>query len=227
VTASHDAEDVEVHLAAGGRHLVVVPPGRHRRQRVDVVIDLPVGSEVRIGCASADVTVDGRVSKAEITTASGAIRVDEVDGRTKLRTASGSVRAESVGGDLDVRTASGSIDLGHVGGHSLVRTASGSITMGQTDGSVSATTASGSVAVGEAHTGAVDLRSTSGRVEVGVRRGTLVWLDVTSVSGAVRSDLAADGTHAVAGNTPDLTVRARSVSGSVTVSSVGSAPIAL
>ena len=83
---------------------------------------------------------------------------------------------------------------------------------------------SGSVQVRDVQRGVVDLSSTSGSVTVGVRRGTLVWLDLSSVSGRTRSDLEADGA-APMGDEEPLTLTVRSVSGSITVGRSTSAPV--
>ena len=57
---------------------------------------------------------------------------------------------------------------------------------------MSAVSVSGAVTVRDAARGEVICKSTSGNVAVGVRKGTLVWLDLTTVSGRTTSGLSPD-----------------------------------
>jgi DUF4097 and DUF4098 domain-containing protein YvlB len=221
ITGRGAAEAMRVELT--GKHLVIAPVHRVGRHHLDVVVRLPAGSEVRIAAASADVTVEGAVATATVSCASGRVEVAEVDGRAELQSASGAVRVGTVHGPLDLRSASGSLEVDRVTGDCTARSASGPITIGGADGDVTARSASGRIRVREAHRGTVDVHSTSGSVEVGVRRGTLVWLDVASTCGRVSSDLAGDE----AGDGAALTLRARTVSGSVSVTAAGPTAIAL
>ncbi|MDP1819589.1 MAG: DUF4097 family beta strand repeat-containing protein [Acidimicrobiales bacterium] len=224
----HPDEPATVELSADSRTLVVEPERGRRihRHRLDMVVRLPAGSLVHAHTAAASVEVRGRIAEFDAATASGRVSAEEVAGRAEVSTASGSVRFGRVGGSASFQSASGSLEVEHVGQACTARTASGSVQIGLADGDVAATTVSGTVAVREVHRGIVDVSSTSGRVDVGVRRGTLVWLDVSSVAGRTRSDLAPeDGAGGGAGST--LSLRAHSVSGAVTVSPTGAAPIAL
>ncbi len=217
-----------VEMSSDGRRLSIRPRRRHwlRSYRIGISVHLPAGSEVDVATASGALRVNGPVAALDITSASGSISVDQVTGRLEAKTASGTVRAGTVNGTLAFRSASGSLSVDRVGHRCEATTASGSITIGVADGDVEATSVSGRVAVREAHRGTVDVSATSGGVDVGVRRGTLAWLDVSSVSGRTSSALVAEGDAPKGGN-PALTVRARSVSGSVSVVSAGPAPIAL
>jgi hypothetical protein len=55
------------------------------------------------------------------------------------------------------------------------------------------TTGSGKVALGAVAEGEVRVKAASGNIRVGVCGGTAAWLDVRSISGRVRSDLATGG----------------------------------
>ena len=229
-----DSEPMRVDLSADGRRLVIEPVRRTGRHHVDVTVRLPAGSTVRIGAAAAEVTVEGTVAEATVSCAAGRVQVADVDGRTEVHTASGSARLGTVRGPLQLRSASGAVEVEHVTGACSAHSASGEITIGAAEGDISARSASGSIRVREAHRGTVDLHSTSGSVAVGVRRGTLVWLDVSSTSGRVHSDLEADDTRdpsgggrSARGTEAALTLRARTVSGSVSVTPAGPTPIAL
>jgi DUF4097 and DUF4098 domain-containing protein YvlB len=222
--------EVRIERSADGRVVVVEPTrtgfGLGRHPRIDLVATVPLDSELQATTASASVTTSGPLGAVDVTTASGGIRLDEVRERLDVSSASGSARATAVGGPLSFRAASGSLEVERTGGSCSAKTASGSLTVGAAGGDVTASSVSGSVTVREAHQGTLDLRATSGSVNVGVRRGTLTWLDVSSTSGRVRSELADDAGDGSDGG-PLLTVRATSVSGSVTITSTGTAAIAL
>jgi DUF4097 and DUF4098 domain-containing protein YvlB len=224
ITTRHDRDELRVHWDEAARLLQIAPERRFTRNQhhTDVVVRLPEGSRVELTTASGSIDVHGPVGDAVVTSASGGITLDAVGGRVEVSTASGGIRVGDAAGDLTFQSASGSLKVERVGGECRARTASGSITIGRADGDVAAKTVSGSLRVGEARTGTLDLHATSGGIGVGVRRGTLVWLDVSSVSGRVTSDLSGGETTPGEGEEP-LTVRASSVSGSIQISSVGSA----
>ena len=216
-----------VEMSGDGRTLTIEPRQRRlHRHAIDMVVHLPVGSDLRIQAAAAQIRVRGAVGEVEVDNAAGRVHIDEAQGAVHVGSASGSAKVGRAGGPLSFRSASGSLEVDRVGGACTARSASGSVTIGVADDDVAAHSVSGSVVVREAHRGTVDVGSTSGRVAVGVRRGTLAWLDVSSVSGRTSSNLASEDPAAVADGAP-LTVRARSVSGSVDVTSSGTGAIAL
>jgi hypothetical protein len=220
--------EVVVELSGDGKRLTIKPRRRHRLRgfRMDITVHLPAGSRVDATTAAARLAVRGEVASLSVQSASASIDADRVTGAVDVQSASGTVRLGTVDGPLTFTSASGSLRAERVGGSCEASTASGSITIGAAGDDVAASSVSGSVAVREAHRGTVDVSATSGSVEVGVRRGTVAWLDVHSMTGRTRSDLVAeDGAPASGGEV--LTVRAKSVSGSVAVVPAGPAPIAL
>jgi DUF4097 and DUF4098 domain-containing protein YvlB len=222
ISSRHDEEVYRVDLAEAGRHLSIEPIRRWRSHpRVSITVRVPTGSTLEAQTASAHVEVRGPLAGAQVRTASGSIALDQVDGPVEASSASGSVRVGSVGSTLRFTSASGSLRADHVRGDCEARSASGSITIGTADADVAAKSVSGSVKVGEARTGTLDLHATSGSIGVGVRRGTLVWLDVSSVAGRVTSNLANEDSPA-ASESP-LHLHAHSVSGSIQIASVGTA----
>jgi DUF4097 and DUF4098 domain-containing protein YvlB len=221
ITTRHDRDALVVRFDDAAGHLEIRPERRLRHHtRSDVVVRVPKGSDVELTTASASIDVRGPVGQAAVTSASGGVDLDEVAGRCEVSTASGGIRVRDVGGDLGFQSASGSLKVERVGAECRARTASGSITIGRADAGVVAKTVSGSVRVGEARTGVLDLHATSGGIGVGVRRGTLVWLDVSSVAGRVTSDLEGGDAAPDEGEEP-LTLRASSVSGAIHITSVG------
>jgi hypothetical protein len=200
-----------------GRELVVELPERKvffslRRRRLAVTVTVPTRSGLRVKSASAAIRADGRYATADVDTASGAVRVGDVDGDVSIRCASGTVHLDS-GRAVSVHTASGAVEVGRAAGDVDVHCASGEVRIGVAEASVKARTASGDITVDEAASGTVALTAASGDLRVGVRSGVLAKLDVSSVSGKVRSELRVDDAGP-AGGAP-LEIRARTTSGSV------------
>jgi DUF4097 and DUF4098 domain-containing protein YvlB len=221
ITSRHDEEVYRVVFAEAGRHLSIEPIRRWRSHpRVSITVRVPTGSSLDAQTASAHVEVRGPLASAQVRTASGSIALDQVEGPVEASSASGGVRVGTVGSTLAFTSASGSLRADHVRGDCEARTASGSITIGTAEADVAAKSVSGSVKVGEARAGTLDLHATSGSIGVGVRRGTLVWLDVTSVAGRVTSNLTDESSPGSSEH--PLHLRAHSVSGSIQIASAGS-----
>jgi DUF4097 and DUF4098 domain-containing protein YvlB len=175
---------------------------------------------------------EGRLGDATFDTAAGFIRLDQT-GRLKARTAAGDVSVARSAGHADVRTSSGKIRIGEVDGSAVVKTSNGDITLGEITGDVRLSTANGdvtveralaavvaktaygSIRIGEVVRGEVVLDTAFGELELGVRQGTAAWLDVSSKSGSVRSDLDAAGEPGPSDET--VKVRARTGFGDIVI----------
>lgn len=221
VTGRHDAPHANVEASADHRRVTIDVPRQLRRHgghshRLEIVVRVPAGSTIEVSTASASVTTRGVLASAEVSTASGAIAVEQVSGDVEGKSASGHIGVGTVGGATRLRSASGGLQVATATGTCTATTASGGIDVGWAGHDVTARSASGSITVRDAVRGTLALDSTSGRVTVGVRKGTLVWLDLTSVSGRTRSDLTPDDATTT-GREEALEIRVRTVSGSITV----------
>jgi hypothetical protein len=223
VSGRHEGDQARVEASGDGRTITIDVP-RHRKlgnaPRLDITVQLPEGSYLDLGTASASIDARGPVAQADVRAASGAVSIEQVTGDVDARSASGDVRLGTVGGAARLKSASGDLLVASVGGVCNAHTASGAIDVGWAGDTVGAKSASGSLTVRDAVRGALDLRTTSGDVAVGVRKGTLVWLDLTTVSGRTTSDLTPDAPSAAASEEP-LTIRARTVSGDITIAPSG------
>jgi hypothetical protein len=223
-SASRDAAEA-TQVSLTGDHLVIHAPDVgsgwlfRRSPRLRVRATVPTGSRLNTHIASADLRCDGDFGSSRLSTASGDMYLRSCAGDLRAHSASGGVLVDRVTGDANLRSASGEITIGSAGGEVSASTASGDIEIGDAAGSVRARTASGDVRVGGARHGGVEVDTASGDALVGVVPGTRVWLDLSSLSGATRSDLAAsDAGPAADGDVPAaLTVRLRSLSGNVHV----------
>lgn len=174
------------------------------------------GSSLKARTKSADVTVSIPLGEADIATASGDADLRDVAGDLSYKGASGDLTAGNVGGRASVNTASGDVRLGRVGGQLSANSASGDISVDAADSDAKANTASGDVSLDAIVSGEVTVNSASGDVSIGVRRGSQAFLDCSTVSGDARSELDFTGSEP-AGNGPMVHVKARTVSGDITI----------
>jgi hypothetical protein len=204
----HAREDRGVLRLRGGRRARVrltVPPGTDLVAKVataDVRAGLPLGN-VAIEAATGDLQLDAVTGDLRVSTAAGDVGAADVHGAARVTTASGDVRLGAVGGELQAKTVSGDIHAAAVGGDASVRTVSGDAVLG------------------ELSSGSVSAVSTSGDVDLTIAPGRRVHLDVTTVSGRLRSDLDQGGGEDGA---VDLELRGRTVSGDVTIRRGRAAP---
>jgi DUF4097 and DUF4098 domain-containing protein YvlB len=173
----------------------------------DVHVDLQTGS--------ADAHVQGDVSSAQAKTGSGDMAFQAVRDDLTVNSASGDVIAGDVGAACTVKTASGDVRVASVGRELVANLVSGDVDVGRADGPVSVQSVSGDQHIRAISTGEVRLQSVSGDIFVGVRPGLRLYIDATSVSGDMSSDLdSADGPP-VEG--PLVELRAKTVSGDVQI----------
>ena len=168
-------------------------PGRHGS--VDATVELPEGSSCNIDATSADVKCTGQLGAVDIRTMSGDIDVEQVSGLARLQTGSGDV-ALGAAGEAEAQTTSGDVGIGQVG-DATIRTVSGDVGI--------------AVSAGRE----VEVKCSSGDIGVGIAPGRAVYLDLSSVSGTVSSELE----PAEGADEAEMTLTCRTISGEVTVSS--------
>lgn len=210
-------------VARGDRHeLLVVTPkrsgiffGREPRMRIEARV--PEGATLLFKTASGDVTANGRLGDVRGKTASGDVTVGAA-ANVRVDTASGDVRVTEVSGDADARSASGEVTIGRVGGRLDAHVVSGDLRVDSVGAGGSAGTVSGDVTLTAVESGALAVRSVSGDVVVGIVPGARVHVDVTTVSGDLRSDVALDDAPASGtADGPVVDISGRTVSGDVHV----------
>ncbi|MEE1807124.1 DUF4097 family beta strand repeat-containing protein [Streptomyces sp. BE133] len=227
------AEQTEV-TYAGGVLTVRTPKSNlfGRTGIVDVTVELPTGSRIDMTGAWTQVLGEGRLGEVRVKTSSGDVRLDTT-GPLKLTASHGSITVDRVEGTAEITTSSGSLRVGLVDGPAVLKNSHGTTTVGAATGelrvsgangdieirraedSVTATTAHGTLRVGEVARGTVQLETSYGAIEVGVREGTAAWLDVTSGSGQVRNTLTASEAPEETEDT--VKVRARTRHGNIDI----------
>jgi len=209
----------------------LVVKGTRKRKRtlfgrgpaVDVVVDLPSGSTVSVE-SWGEVTSEGRLGDTRVQSAMGPLRLEET-GTARVRTAAGDITVTHVHGDADVSSSAGEVTIGTVDGSASVKTSHGDLTIGEVTGDLGVRSSNGDITVNRAHSGLraktsrgdvriaevvrgpVEMHTAFGDLEVGVRGGPAVWLDVSAGAGSVRSELEASDRPGPSDETVEITGR--------------------
>jgi Putative adhesin len=183
-----------------------------RSAKVGIRIRCPHDSYLDCNTASADVSASGRLAEASVKTASGDIALDHV-AEVAVTTASGDVRVQELQVDGRVNTVSGDLRVAGVRAVLAAQTVSGDVELGDVDSDVSVQTVSGDQRLRAVRSGDVRLTSVSGDIEVGVVTGTRLYVDASSTSGDVRSELEVGNESE--DDVTEAQVRAKTVSGDI------------
>ncbi|MFH8338248.1 DUF4097 family beta strand repeat-containing protein [Streptomyces sp. AM6-12] len=199
---------------------------------VEVTVELPAGSRVDVGGSWVQVFAEGALGETRVKTSVGDVRLDTA-GPLQLTVSHGSISVDRAAGGAEITTSSGSLRVGAVHGPAVLKNSHGSTVVGRVtgdlrvngangdidiecaEGDVVATTAHGTLRAAEVVRGSVQLETSYGAIEVGVREGTAAWLDVSSERGHVRNALTASGAPEESEET--VKVRARTRYGSIDV----------
>lgn len=228
------AEQTEVRYATG-LLTIRTPKQRYligRTGTVDVTVELPEGSQVDTTGAWVQVHGEGRLGEVRVKTSSGDVRldatgplhltashgsitVDHVAGSAEITTSSGSMRVGGVDGPAVLKNSHGTTVVGHVLGDLRVNGANGDILIERAEASVAATTAHGALRVGDVARGTVQLETSYGAIEIGIREGSAAWLDAGSGAGQVHNALTES--DAPEGPVDTVEVRARTRFGNIEI----------
>jgi DUF4097 and DUF4098 domain-containing protein YvlB len=165
----------------------------------------PEGSDVILGTSSGKVSIEGPLGDVRITGSSGSVHIEQARS-LDLRVRSGSVDIGDIAGHCRVVAVSGRIEVDRAGSIDL-EGISGTVAVGSTGGGKVRTT-SGRVSVGLDGSNDLEVRGVSGTMEIDVARGIAPELRLHTVSGRIKRDL--EQGH-------DCVISVRTVSGSITV----------
>ncbi|WP_406490393.1 DUF4097 family beta strand repeat-containing protein [Streptomyces phaeochromogenes] len=202
------AEQTEVSYASGT--LTVTTPKANligRGGTVDVTVELPTSSNVDMTGAGTSVIGEGRLGDVRVKTSAGDVRldttgplqlkaphgsttVDRVEGLAEITSSTGNVRVGLVDGPAVLKHSHGTMTVGAVTGELRVNGANGAIDIARVEASVVGTTTNGLLRVAEVARGNIQLETSNGSIEIGIREGTAAWLDVSTNHGQVRNTLA-------------------------------------
>ena len=187
---------------------------------VSFELTVPIGTRIDGATGSAELEVRGTLGSLAFRTGSGEVAFHEVSGDVEIVCASGDVSGDTIGGHLSYKGASGDLDIGSIAGGALVRSASGDLSIRRLDGSSTITVGSGDIELREVGAGSVKVRAISGDVEIGVREGMGIWMDVSSTSGDVHSGLDPVPRGEASDGDPQLELTVNTVSGDVDINRV-------
>jgi len=191
-----------------------------RDPQILVRISCPTKTELSVRTKSADVIARGEYEAVDIKSASGDVNIGEVHGDAQIKSASGDVALDQVGGRVQVHTASGDTAIQRADGDVTVALISGDLWIRDAGASVRANSVSGDQRIEAVVEGVVESHSVSVDIWIGVRRGSRVYVDANTISGATSSEL--ELTDAPADDASDdegplLDVRVKTVSGDITI----------
>jgi hypothetical protein len=215
-TVAQHGDEVTVEVETGRSWSVSIGSLSLGSAKVGVRVACPTGCELACDTASADVEVEGTLGQTRVRTASGDLRLARVAGALEAKTASGDLQIGEVEGRAVVHTVSGDLDLRSARNGLAVNSVSGDVVVGEVLGDLEVGTVSGDATVRAAGPGEVTVKAVSGDVDVAIRRGLRVRLDVTSVSGKIGSELDVSDTPGGPG-APEASLRVRTVSGDVRI----------
>jgi hypothetical protein len=207
VSAAHDT-----HVECVGGRLAVRGPKTWRRLTpfgaggsVDVVIELPVGSDVggrltfgqlvatgqlgacRLSAGAGDIRVE-RAGEIDLSTGAGDIAVELATGG-RIGTGSGDVRLAAISGITVIKSSNGDSHVGEADGRLEMKGANSSFTVDRARGQITAKTSLGDIRLGDVTGGTVDAQTGCGSVEVAIGRGVAAWLDLHTKFGVVSNEL--------------------------------------
>lgn len=206
------AERVRVDYS-GGR-LLVKASEQYRpfadRGSIDVLIELPEGSDVRGTVSLAAFYCEGRLGGCWFKSGIGDVQLDETDalhvdassgditvgrvrGHAEVVLGSGAVRIREIDDSSVIKNTNGDIWVGAAQDDMRLKAANGSICVVRAGASVEAKTANGSIRVGEVARGTVGIETGFGELEVGIREGTAARIDLRTRRGSVRNSLTSAG----------------------------------
>ncbi|MGH3080167.1 MAG: DUF4097 family beta strand repeat-containing protein [Gaiellaceae bacterium] len=193
---------IEARQRGHGHEVVVDASSRRgllgfREGEYRVRIKAPEGASVRAKLASADISGRGQFGEVEIDAASGDVAFDEIAGQAGINTASGDVELRRVG-SAKVNSASGDVRIDE-------------------SGPVDANTASGDIRLRSVSSGEVRLHSASGDLDVGIAKGSRLWVDAQSLSGDTSSELELEAAPSGNDDGPLVELRAQTMSGDIAV----------
>jgi hypothetical protein len=205
---------------------------RTSRRSIEVTIELPAGSAVHGTGKAADFHTDGRLGACQIKTGVGRIEldqagtlslksgigdisVDHASGHTDVSTGSGDVRVRELDDTAVIKNSNGDTWVGVAGGDVRLNAANGDIAVDLAQASVVATIANGDVRLREVVRGTVVLETRLGDLEIGIRKGTVAWLDASVKAGTV--DNALEEGAAPEPSAETVEVRARTTVGTIAI----------
>ncbi|HEY5873288.1 MAG TPA: DUF4097 family beta strand repeat-containing protein [Gaiellaceae bacterium] len=178
----------------------------------------PPGTDLEFSGGSTDLRAEGELGEVSVRTASGDIRVESASRELQAKTASGDISVDTIAAQSSLATVSGEIDVERLDAPVTARSVSGRVTIASISAALGVSTTSGNIDLKAISGGDVRAKSVSGDVRIGVARGTRTWVDASSVSGRLESELGLEDQEP-SGDAGDAVVplHVKTVSGDVSI----------
>ncbi len=199
-------DDVEV---SGAKSSVSGPETVVTGASKPILVRVPAGTDVVVGSASGNVTLDGALGAVSVTTASAGVEAEEV-ASIDARTASGKLQVGVSHGSVRLNTKSAKVVVGRAEGEVHVAAVSSKVEIGEARDAVTVRTVSGTVEVLLTGSAPSSFETVSGKINVRVPAGVRPDVQLRTVSGKQRVECETGD---------DIVIVARTVSGKITVAS--------
>lgn len=183
--------------------------------RFDIRIRCPHGASIDASSGSSDLVLRGAIGDLTVKSGSGDVSAETARGTVRVTGASGDVSIDAAEGPVTVHTASGDVEIRGAGDRLTVNAVSGDVRVDDARAGVTVTSVSGDVSLSVAG-GDAKVQTVSGDVEIAVRDGLGVWIDASSVSGEMVSELELEDGPAGEGGAA-IELRVKTVSGDVRI----------
>lgn len=209
-------------VESGGRQEVVVNLGKGngftigRGPKVGVRVRCPRGSGLVVRSSSADLETTGMLGSVEAKTASGDVSLEDV-GSADVATASGDVRVRDAEQTLNIRTLSGDVSVGRSLGSLSINLVSGDLSVVEAAAGLHVGTVSGDVRIQAAGGGQMQIGSVSGDVHLAIKPGENLYVDASSLSGDMSSELGLEDAPPAGSEAHFRELSIRTVSGDVQI----------
>ncbi|HXF52185.1 MAG TPA: DUF4097 family beta strand repeat-containing protein [Dehalococcoidia bacterium] len=218
--SASDADDTMARVLRGVRHenasvRIEIPSLRSagpwfffgRGSRVDLQIEAPRDTAVRIASRSGRVEVVQVTGPVEIEQRSGRATVIGVRRNVQIASRSGAIEAEDIGGDVILRSRTGKVTVRRVAGDVTVQSRTGAVQVEGTDGDVDIESRTGRIVIERAQgdvravttTGAISVAEAGGRVHLEATTGAVRYrgavlgdIDIRVTTGAITLEIDPD-----------------------------------
>lgn len=130
--------------------------GRNQYARIDLTVDVPAGTNLRVDDTSGSIVVRDV----------GSLTVEDGSGSISIRNVNGDLRLDDGSGSLEVRGVRGTVVVDDGSGSLTIREVTGDVTVSDGSGSVMVETVGGSVRMDEIGSGSVTVRDVDGDLVV-------------------------------------------------------------
>lgn len=192
------AEGFELESAGGFTQFKVKMPrqlnerGNDKAAGSDLVIEVPVGSNVEFKGVNVDVSATGIQGGSQLTTVNGDIKARQLSTSVELTTVNGKIESEALQGQLRLKTVNGKIDDKGASGRMSVESVNGKIELDSRPTELQLSVVNGEIDAELDGTAQITVSSVNGNVELELKNQIAPRIKGSSVSGKFELKLPAN-----------------------------------